>query len=261
MPNLATQPRTTRRAHRGSRGPARWIASEGGPEANRRATLPVAVRAVQRSTVLDDAAVLRERARIARELHDSVAQTLYAIGLVARRARELDPTHDADQVEGLFDRVVQLAGDGQAEVRALLANLWAEEPKADDITHELSELAADHERCHGIQVDVALAPDAHTIPRETAEALRAIAREALSNVARHAGATRVDLEYEVGAMDLTLRIVDDGRGFDVAVPSPGHFGLRSMRERAEAIGGTLRVTSTKGAGTHLQVLVPRDRSA
>jgi hypothetical protein len=79
MPNLATQPRTTRRAHRGSRGPARWIASEGGPEANRRATLPVAVRAVQRSTVLDHAAVLRERARIVsvtrsynthRRLHD-----------------------------------------------------------------------------------------------------------------------------------------------------------------------------------------------
>ena len=88
-----------------------------------------------------------------------------------------------------------------------------------------------------------------------------IAREALSNVARHACARHVDVEPDVGALDFTLRIIDDGRGFDPALPTPGHFGLRSIRERAHAVGGTVQVTSAEGHGTCIRVRIPREGGA
>ena len=259
--NMATQPRTDRPAHANGRGAARCAAAENRPRANRRSAVPVAFRSPQGSAADLDIALLQERARIARDLHDGVAQTLYAIGLLTCRARELHNDRDADQVEDLFDRVVQLASDGQAELRALMVNLWADHPRPRDIKQALIELAADQEHRHGLQVRLALPPAAVPINADTADTLVQIAREALSNAGWHAGAGQIDLELAVGASDVVLLIVDDGRGFDPSLPRPGHFGLRSMRERAQKAGGIFQVRSAEGAGTRLVVRVPRETSA
>jgi len=109
----------------------------------------------------------------------------------------------------------------------------------------------------GATVALALDPDVHVAP-DVREALVRIAREAVTNAARHgdAGLVRVELENGSG---LTLRIVDDGRGFDAAAARRsrrGGFGLVSMSERAKAVGGVLHVASTRGAGTTVEVEMP-----
>ena len=202
-------------------------------------------------------AVRQERARIARELHDGVAQTLYAITLVAAHALELREVSQADQFGPLLAHVRQLADTAQLEVRALLGNLWTDEPSADGLTQALIGLGEAHQTSHGIPVRLALGPEPQ-LPAATSDALVRIAREALANVARHAHATHIDLVLEASAGELALLIADDGHGFDPAVPRPGPFGLRSMRERAEAVGGTLEVTSAAGRGARIEVRVPCD---
>lgn len=203
-------------------------------------------------------AARQERARLARELHDGVAQTLYAIGLVAARALELLEPREADPLERLLDQVLELADDGQHEVRALLANAWSDEPGPSGLTQALVGLAAAHETRHGSHIRLALGsePDLSTAART---ALVRITREALHNVATHAGAQHIDVVLEAGTAEVELLIADDGRGFDPEQTRPGHFGLRSMHERAEDVGGTLEVTSADGQGTRIRVRVPRQR--
>ena len=132
-------------------------------------------------------------------------------------------------------------------------------PKGADGTHAQLSAVANQERYHGLQVRVALGSEHGSVPPDTARVLLAIAREALSNVVRHAGAKHVDVAFETSAVNFTLVIADDGRGFDPAVARPGHFGIRSMRERARALGAHVQVTSAAGAGTRLQLCVPRLR--
>lgn len=254
MPNTTIQRKTTFPVHGRSREQSRRITTQARAHVIGNGCPQVHLTAAQ-------PAVVQERARIARELHDSVAQTLYAISLVAGRALELPDLRNSEHTARLFDQVLQLAGEGQAEVRALLANLWAaHEPTARPINEALTALTVEHERRHGIQVRLTLAPENDAVPADKAEALVAIAREALSNVARHAGARRVDIEFDAQAADFTLVIADDGRGFDPALARAGHYGLHSMRERAIAVGGQLKVISATGAGTRLRVRVPRERS-
>jgi signal transduction histidine kinase len=84
-----------------------------------------------------------------------------------------------------------------------------------------------------------------------------IAREALNNIVRHADAVGVHIALEVDAQEVVLLIADDGRGFDPVRFRPGHFGLVSMRERTEALGGALELDSACGAGTRVRVRLPR----
>ena len=224
------------------------------PRTHRR---PDLARGVKRPVEVDEDAVLQERARIARELHDGVAQTLYAIGLVAARAREHLESRQVGQLELLLDRVLELTDGGQREVRALLDGTWAQQRTGGDLTRTLVELATVYEASHTGEVRLALGAEPDLAP-STCEALGRIARQVLQNVAKHADARHVDLVLQAGATYVELSIADDGCGFDPALPRPGHFGLRSMRERAEAVGGTLEVVSRVGQGTLIRVRVPPD---
>jgi signal transduction histidine kinase len=207
---------------------------------------------------LGELAARQERARFARELHDGVAQTLYAIGLVAARALELLEPREADPLERLLAQVLELADDGQHEVRALLANAWSDDPGPGGLTQALLGLASAHETRHGTHIRLALGPEPDLSPAARTTLVR-ITREALHNVAKHAGARHVDIVLEVRAAEVEVLIADDGRGFDPAQTRPGHFGMRSMRHRAEEVGGTLDVTSVDGQGTRIRVRVPRRR--
>jgi signal transduction histidine kinase len=94
------------------------------------------------------------------------------------------------------------------------------------------------------------------VPAPTKEALYRVAQEALHNAAKHARARTLDLVLDVGQGGVELCVADDGRGFDPHADFPGHLGLRFMRERAAAVGGTLEIESAPGAGTRLSVRVP-----
>ncbi|HLH23209.1 MAG TPA: PAS domain S-box protein [Chloroflexota bacterium] len=204
-------------------------------------------------------AALEERQRLARELHDSVSQALYGIALGARTARTL-LDRDPAQVADPLDYVLSLADAGLAEMRALIFELRPESLAQEGLVAALEKQVAALRARHGIDVQVTLC-DEPAVPLELKEPIYRIAQEALHNTVKHARARHVELRLECSSEEITLEVADDGVGFDPAAEYPGHLGLRSMRERAAALGGTLRVESARGLGSRLWAIIPTRRSA
>ncbi|HYI14168.1 MAG TPA: PAS domain S-box protein [Thermomicrobiales bacterium] len=201
-----------------------------------------------------EVAALEERQRLARELHDSVSQALYGIGLGARTARtQLD--RDPAKATAPLDYVLQLAEAGMAEMRALIFELRPESLEHEGLVVALEKQAAATRARHMIAVNLSLGEEPQC-PIETKEMLYRIAQEAMHNTVKHARATTIDLRLTNDDGCLLLDIMDNGRGFDTSGSFPGHLGLISMRERAERACGTLTITSTPGSGTHVHVEVP-----
>jgi signal transduction histidine kinase len=199
-------------------------------------------------------AVLEERQRLARELHDSVSQALYGIGLGARTARTLldrDPSKAVEPIE----YVLSLAEGGLAEMRALIFELRPDSIEREGLVSALSKQAAALRARHGLEVEMTLG-DEPDLPLEVKEGLYRIAQEALNNVVRHAQAKRVAIELQDRQGTIVLSLQDDGVGFDPEANRPGHMGLQSMQERVERLGGTLRVESMAGHGTCVSVILP-----
>ena len=208
----------------------------------------------------NDKARLEERQRLARELHNSVTQALFSISLIARSAELLlqrEGTHSEATMEKLAD-LRQLTQGALAEMRALIFELRPGALEEEGLLEALRKHAAAVQGRELLQVDVrAPAPDA--LPRlkpAAEEALYRITQEALHNVVKHAGATRVEVEIQAQAGFVVLRVGDDGAGFDPATVPAGHMGLGTMRERTQALGGEYRIASRPGAGTTLTVRVP-----
>jgi signal transduction histidine kinase len=191
---------------------------------------------------LSEAAVLEERRRIARDLHDGLAQEL---AYLLRNLDSLNGTAD----ERMKARMRRAAERAQLETRLAINTLTAPHDQSVNavITQAVGELAArDH-----IKLELDVVPGIR-LPARRAEALVLIACEAVGNAARHSGAGRVSLSLERQGTCVCLRVRDNGRGFDLAVPADG-FGLTSMRERASSVGGQLRISSVPGNGTEVEV--------
>jgi len=219
-------------------------------------------------------AVVEERNRLARELHDAVTQTLFSASLIAEAlpaSWELDPQDGQE----LLKELQQLTRGAMAEMRTLLLELRPTalvETSLVDLLHQLAEAAAGR---MGVPVTVraeltcVLPPDVHVT-------LYRIAQEALNNVVKHARAHHVELtlrctpvsagpgvastakgspaQREAGGQRVELSIRDDGRGFDVGEAPPDHLGLGIMHERAQAIGAQITVESERGVGTCVTVV-------
>ena len=204
-------------------------------------------------------AALEERQRLARELHDSVSQALYGIALGARTARAL-LDRDPEQVADPLDYVLSLADAGLAEMRALIFELRPESLETEGLIAALEKQASALRARHEVEVEAVLC-DEPNVPFEKKEALYRIAQEALHNTVKHARAKGVDLKVECDPGSIALTISDDGTGFDPQGEFPGHLGLRSMRERAARLGGTLELESAPGKGTYIRARIPlRDTS-
>jgi signal transduction histidine kinase len=199
-------------------------------------------------------AALEERQRLARELHDSVSQALYAIGLNTTAAQYLLKS-DPARVSRLLADVLGLTETGLAEMRALIFELRPESLETEGLVSALEKQAAAYQARHRLHVDITLCEEPD-LPLATKEALYRLAQEALHNVAKHARARAVQLDLESNVHELVLRIRDDGRGFDANGSFPGHLGLRSMRERTAAVGADLAIDSTPGEGTLICVRLP-----
>ena len=204
-------------------------------------------------TAASGRAVLEERQRISRELHDSVSQALYGIALGSRTARTLLDRDPARAVEPL-EYVLSLSEAGLAEMRALIFELRPEALESEGLISALEKQAAALRARHEINVRTSLGEEP-ALPSETKEALYRIAQEALQNTVKHAGAANVSLGVGRANGSVTLDISDDGSGFDPTGVFPGHLGLKSMRERAERLGGTLEIESAPGRGTHVRVRI------
>ncbi len=203
-------------------------------------------------------AVLQERQRLARELHDSVSQALYGIALGTRTARQWLEREDERQAAAALDYVQPLTEAALTEMRALIFELRPESLAREGLAAALERQAEALQSRHQIEVTVELCPEPDArLPVK--EALYRVAQEALNNVVRHASASQVRVRMQCGHDRLGLQIQDNGRGFDTARDYPGHLGLHSMRERVENLGGTFRLESAPGEGTLVQAVVPLER--
>ncbi|GHF75529.1 sensor histidine kinase [Deinococcus ficus] len=196
----------------------------------------------------------QERARLARELHDSVAQALYGITLGAKTARAtLD--RDPAKARASLEYTISLAEGGVSEMKALLFSLRPDALEEGGLIAALSQHAHAMEARHGLKVHADMPAEPHLTPDGQAAAYR-VTQEALHNVVKHARATQVWLGVRQEAGRVTVTVRDDGRGFDPHAQGRGTLGQRSMRERAEGAGGTLDVQSAPGEGTIVTLRVP-----
>lgn len=200
------------------------------------------------------AAQEEERRRIARELHDSASQTLTSlvIGL-----RGLSQACDRPDVRQRAEELRAVAGQTLEEVHALALQL---RPRALDdlgLAAALERHVADCRRRYDLDIDLAVHGLERRLPPEVETALYRIVQEALTNVARHAGARTASVLIERRAHTVRAVIDDDGAGFDPrAAGGDGHLGLYGIRERAELLGGAMTIESEPGRGTSLFVEIP-----
>lgn len=194
----------------------------------------------------------RERRRIARELHDDTGQALTSVLIGLRLAEE------SDDLETARSTLRELRETVTASIRDLRSLAVELRPTAlDDFGLEpaLERLADTFGRRTGLVIDLRVAGLDVRLGEQLETALYRVVQEGLTNIAKHAGATRVTVSVHGHDHMVSLTIEDDGRGFEVSGPALG-LGLVSMRERAELLGGSLRVQSTPGEGTTLAVEVP-----
>lgn len=203
-------------------------------------------------------AVLEERNRLARELHDSVTQQLFSMTLTSQAARaqlERNPVRAAAQLE----RLQETATAALAEMRALIFQLRPPALRDQGLVAALQQHAQMVSRREGIVVSLNVVGD-ERLARGIEQPLYRIVQEALNNVVKHANARNVQLTLEFGNERVRVRVVDDGQGFDIGDAPTGnghHLGVLSMRERASEIGGTMELRSALGSGTEVLVTVPR----
>ena len=204
------------------------------------------------------ALVLEERARLAREIHDTLAQGFVGI------ASQLDAVamclpDDNSPARKFLDMARRMARHSLTEARRSVMDLRAAALEGQDLARALESGTRMWTAGSGVQLDVAVTGAPAELPQEMEQHLLRIAQEAVSNVIKHAGASKIDIKLHTEARKLDLRIVDNGRGFDqqgVFSSLGGHFGLIGMRERAERLGGELHLASQPGEGTEVEVTVP-----
>jgi signal transduction histidine kinase len=197
-------------------------------------------------------AIEEERNRIAMEIHDTASQSLFGIVYALDACIKLLP----EQPQEVKARLVDTRATAQRtmnDLRRSVYDIWAGELDAQQFVAELRQHLLKLEAPKSLQVDIQVRGDLDTLSTETRKNLLRIAEEGLSNVVKHSGAKQAQVVLEADLNGACLNISDDGRGFD---PGNGHgvgFGLKSIRERARAIGGEMRLDSRPGAGTRLEV--------
>lgn len=200
-------------------------------------------------------ALLQERERIGQDLHDGIIQALYGVGLFLEDVPELMDT-DRQEAEARVDRAIDAIHESIRDIRGFIFGLRGDDESEGTLADGVRRLGEELERGSSATVLVRTVGDPRIDPPDVAQILR-LAREALSNVARHAGATHVEVTVRALGDRVELRITDDGHGFDTsAPPRPGHHGLGNMRARALELGATLTVESHPGTGTTVCLSVP-----
>ncbi len=205
-------------------------------------------------------AVVEERERIGRDLHDGIIQRMYGVALGLDDVAELASTDPAAAGERV-DHAIDALHEAIAEIRSFIYGLRPGLDYEGSLASALESLAEETRLNTMVEIDIAAPRVAGLSPTVRGELL-SIAREALSNVIRHAAATRVTIEVAASDGELRLEVDDDGMGFDPSAPgAEGHNGLLNMRKRAEALGGTLQVASASGTGTRIIVTLPLPEQA
>ncbi len=201
----------------------------------------------------EQSAVMAERARLARDLHDSVTQLLYSVNLFATVGREAYNLNNMAEVNSCLNELSLIAQQALKEMRLLVYELRPSALAQDGLVGALRQRLDAVERRAGVQARLQ-ADTMLDLPRQIEEALYHIAQEALNNTLKHAAATTVTVRVEASDGRVELEVTDNGSGFDpTAGNGQGGLGLISMQERVEKLGGTLTILSTPGGGTKVRV--------
>lgn len=217
----------------------------------------IAVERAQLYARSAEAGAAEERIRIAREIHDTLAQGLSAIALRLDTADALLEADSArDRVEKLVREALQITRANLDEARRTVLDLRAAPLEGRTLAEALADMATQAGRAGGPDVRFEAAGAAQPLPARIEIGLFRVAQEALTNALSHAGAQTIAVHLGVSPHDVTLSVEDDGHGFDIAEVERGRFGLIGMRERARLLGGQLQVASASGEGTRLVVRVP-----
>ena len=201
-----------------------------------------------------DVTRLRERERIARDLHDGIIQDIYGATLrLEDVAEDLQDSAAQARIGAVADGLLGVIGDVRSYIQGLRAHELDGRLHGEAIAALVREIAAPG----GLESSLACEGEPVRLPDETANTLLQIAREALTNVIRHAQAGRVEVILGYTADGVTLTVRDDGAGFDPSARHGAeHLGLRNLRARAEAVRGRLAVISVPGAGTTIEAFLP-----
>jgi signal transduction histidine kinase len=195
--------------------------------------------------------VIEERNRLARELHDAVAQTLFSVVLTAEAAATLVDRDPAAAKERLGE-VQRLAADAVGELRSLVFELRPAELEAEGLVPTLRKHVEVLRRVHRREIELDV-EGVRRLPVEVEGEIFRIVQEALSNALRHAQAAHVRASLRVGGEVVEASVRDDGVGFDPAAARSRRLGLTSMEERAARIGGSLAIDSRPGEGTEVRL--------
>jgi signal transduction histidine kinase len=201
-------------------------------------------------------AISRERNRLARELHDTLAHSLAAVTVQLEAVQALWEVN-AQSARTMLESALHQARSGLTEARRALKALRASPLEDEGLAAALGDLARSAAASANLRLDMDTLSSELELPTGQEQFLYRVAQEAMSNVVRHAHATELRVKVEQVDGHLTLTVADDGRGFDrAAVDTSAHFGLRGMQERADLAGAQLLVESRRGAGTTVRVTIP-----
>jgi signal transduction histidine kinase len=200
-------------------------------------------------------ALLEERQRLARELHDSITQSLYGLVMLTEAGQAQLEEHGSPAARHTFGRIGDTARQVIKEIRLFIHQLRPAVLEREGLVGALHLRLAAVEGRANIHASLR-ADEALRLPPEVEAALYQIAQEALNNTLRHASATSVTVTLRQAADDVELEICDNGHGFAPDAPRNGGMGLDNMQARAEALGGTLVLRSVPGQGTTVQVSMP-----
>ncbi|MFZ5808128.1 MAG: sensor histidine kinase [Chloroflexota bacterium] len=211
-------------------------------------------RLMQHAATVEQLTISRERNRLSRELHDTLAHTLSAL-TVQLEALLTAWNPIPDKPRQMLEQMLATTRSGLDETRRAMSALRASPLEEMGLALALRTLAEDFANRHAWKLDLQIPTKMDSLPAEVEQSLYRIAQEALENIARHANARCLQVILSRTENRLNLEIADDGRGFDMATVTDEQMGLRGMKERAEIIGAVLDIQSEPGKGTRLSVQV------
>lgn len=214
---------------------------------------------LQATQAREEAAVAVERQRIAREMHDRIAQTLFYLTVKLREVEDLMVAGQSEEAHGELRTVREETRAAYHQVRAVIADL-KQQAELEDFGEAVRRTAMELGERLGVRVNCEVAGRT-TLPISSRQHVLAIIQEALINAHRHGRTQRASVRLKTNGRDAAVEISDEGTGFDPgAVPREGRYGLAIMEERAQMAGGQLSVDSTPGHGTCVTVHLPGETS-
>ncbi|OGX60605.1 MAG: hypothetical protein A2189_09225 [Paenibacillus sp. RIFOXYA1_FULL_44_5] len=207
-------------------------------------------------TQSNESAVREERKRLARDLHDSVSQQLFAMHMSASSLPKLIEQNKPELVQAVLKQVIEMSVLAQRHIRGFIAQLRPLELEGKHLTEALDQWFPDYCRQNGLRgvLDIQLHEG---LSDGIEQQIFLIIQESMANVVKHANAEQVTLSLHDIGHQLLLNISDNGKGFRIQDVKTGSYGMYTMRERAQKLGGDMEVISNAGRGTRIKVMIPR----